>query len=84
MRFECDQRGGNRLFILTESSTPKKTQQPMDSVADRIARIRMDIMTLQEHWASEGLEINVDSETFLLKGFCYSFFPARYAHFNHC
>lgn len=47
VRFECDVRGGEPgQFILTGSATPRAENQPMHSGVGRIARLRMDTMTL--------------------------------------
>jgi len=55
VRFECDSNGSDGLFLLTGSSTPKKKAQPMHSGAGRIARVRMDTLTLQEQGVSSGV-----------------------------
>lgn len=55
VRFECDVRGGEPgQFILTGSATPRAENQPMHSGVGRIARLRMDTMTLFELGISSG------------------------------
>lgn len=55
VRFECDARGGEPgQFILTGSATPRAENQPMHSGVGRIARLRMDTMTLFELGISSG------------------------------
>ena len=54
-RFEGDGRGGEPgQFILTGSATPRAENQPMHSGVGRIARLRMDTMTLFELGISSG------------------------------
>lgn len=49
VRYECDQAHGTASqFILTGSATPAKRDKPVHSGAGRIARVRMDTMTLSE------------------------------------
>ena len=56
VRFECDARQGESgQFILTGSATPRDSKQPMHSGVGRIARLRMDTMTLFELGVSSGL-----------------------------
>lgn len=56
VRFECDARQGESgQFILTGSATPRNSKQPMHSGVGRIARLRMDTMTLFELGISSGL-----------------------------
>ena len=55
IRFECDARQGESgQFILTGSATPQDSKQPMHSGVGRIARLRMDTMTLFELGVSSG------------------------------
>lgn len=54
VRFECDRRGERGLYILTGSSTPDDEHAPMHSGAGRMARVRMDTMTLLERGVSSG------------------------------
>lgn len=54
VRFACDQDTRPGRFLLTGSSTPRISQRPMHSGAGRIARIRMDSMTLLEQGKSTG------------------------------
>lgn len=54
VRFECDRNSTHGRFLLTGSSTPRKTQRPMHSGAGRIARLRMSSMTLLEQEVSSG------------------------------
>lgn len=54
VRFACDRNTHPGRFLLTGSSTPRATQRPMHSGAGRIARIRMDSMTLLEQGKSTG------------------------------
>ncbi len=48
VRYECDVRGVPGQFILTGSATPRDDAAPMHSGVGRIARVRMDTMTLAE------------------------------------
>lgn len=55
VRFECDARKGESgQFILTGSATPRDSMQPMHSGVGRIARLRMDTMTMFELGVSSG------------------------------
>lgn len=55
IRFECDRRAGEPgQFLLTGSATPNDADQPMHSGIGRIARLRMETMTLAELGVSSG------------------------------
>lgn len=54
VRFESDRDTRPGRFLLTGSSTPRASRRPMHSGAGRIARIRMDSMTLLEQGKSTG------------------------------
>ncbi|OZG61955.1 AAA superfamily ATPase [Bifidobacterium lemurum] len=54
VRFACDQDTARGRFILTGSSTPRKSDRPMHSGAGRIARVHMSSMTLLEQGVSSG------------------------------
>ena len=55
IRFECDRRAGEPgRFLLTGSATPNDADQPMHSGIGRIARLRMETMTLAELGVSSG------------------------------
>lgn len=55
IRFECDRRAGEPgQFLLTGSATPNDADQPMHSGIGRIARLRMETMTLAELGISSG------------------------------
>ncbi len=53
VRYEVDKRGENGQFILTGSSTPKKTKR-VHSGAGRIGKLRMRTMSLYESGDSSG------------------------------
>lgn len=66
IRFECDRRAGEPgQFLLTGSATPNDADQPMHSGIGRIARLRMETMTLAELGVSSGT-ISLES---LLNGY---------------
>lgn len=55
IRFECDRRAGEPgQFLLTGSATLNDADQPMHSGIGRIARLRMETMTLAELGISSG------------------------------
>ena len=54
VRYECDARSEPGQFILTGSATPRDDMAPMHSGVGRIARLRMDTMTLAELGVSTG------------------------------
>ena len=54
VRYECDVRGEPGQFILTGSATPRDGAAPMHSDVGRIARVRMETMTLAELGVSTG------------------------------
>lgn len=54
VRYACDQDTRAGRYLLTGSSTPRRKQKPMHSGAGRIAKIKMDSMTLSEQGISTG------------------------------
>lgn len=60
VRYECDMRGESGQFILTGSATPRDDLAPMHSGVGRIARVRMETMTLAELGISTG-EVSLGS-----------------------
>ncbi len=54
VRFALDRGHGRGRFILTESSTPRKSEQPAHSGIGRIARMTMRTMSLFESGESNG------------------------------
>lgn len=60
VRYECDMRGEPGQFILTGSATPRDDRAPMHSGVGRIARVRMETMSLAELGISTG-EVSLGS-----------------------
>ena len=54
VRYECDMRRDPGQFILTGSATPRDDRTPMHSGVGRIARVRMETMSLAELGISTG------------------------------